>query len=80
MLLIDITGNGGGSEWAEAVARIFSAKQIVSKRRGMVRGEHWAEQWRSLARRRGPLQSFNNRCLSQDEACRSSSRAPVRYC
>src|SRR6185503_19551922 len=38
VLLIDITGNGGGSEWTEAVARIVSAKRIVSERRGMVRG------------------------------------------
>jgi hypothetical protein len=48
VLLIDITGNGGGSEWSEAVARIFSAKPIVSERRGMVRGKHWADQWRDL--------------------------------
>lgn len=48
VLLIDITGNGGGSEWAEAVARIFSGRRIVSERRGMVRGEHWAKQWRDL--------------------------------
>lgn len=50
VLLIDITRNGGGSEWAEAVARIFSAKQLVSERRGMVRGEHWANEWRDLER------------------------------
>jgi C-terminal processing protease CtpA/Prc len=49
VILIDVTNNGGGSEWAEAVARIFSAKQLVSERRGFVRGEHWAKQWRSLA-------------------------------
>jgi hypothetical protein len=48
VLLIDISGNGGGSEWAEAAARIFSGKRILSERRGMVRGEHWAEQWRDL--------------------------------
>jgi hypothetical protein len=49
VLLVDITNNGGGSEWAEAAARIFSAKQLVSERRGFVRGEHWAKQWRDLA-------------------------------
>lgn len=48
VLLVDITGNGGGSEWAEAVARIVSGKGLVSERRGMVRGEHWASQWRDL--------------------------------
>ena len=49
-LLVDITGNGGGSEWAEAAARIFSPRQLVSERRGFVRGEHWAKQWRDLSR------------------------------
>ena len=48
-LLVDITDNGGGSEWAEAAARIFSPKQLVSERRGFVRGEHWAKQWRDLS-------------------------------
>jgi hypothetical protein len=49
ILLVDITDNGGGSEWAEAAARIFSPKQLVSERRGFVRGEHWAKQWQFLA-------------------------------
>lgn len=49
ILLVDITNNGGGSEWAEAAARIFSPRQLVSERRGFVRGEHWAKQWRELA-------------------------------
>ena len=50
-LLVDITNNGGGSEWAEAAARIFSPKLLVSERRGFVRGEHWAKQWHELATR-----------------------------
>ena len=41
-LLVDVTNNGGGSEWAEAAARMFSSRQLVSERRGFVRGEHWA--------------------------------------
>jgi hypothetical protein len=49
VLLIDITDNGGGSEWSEAAARIFSPRLLVSERRGFVRGEHWAKQWRDLA-------------------------------
>ena len=48
-LLVDITDNGGGSEWAEAAARIVSPKPLVSERRGFVRGEHWAKQWRDLS-------------------------------
>jgi hypothetical protein len=49
VLVVDITNNGGGSEWAEAAARIFSSKLLVSQRRGFVRGEHWAKQWQFLA-------------------------------
>jgi len=47
-LLIDISNNGGGSEWAEAAARIFSGKTLTSEKRGFVRGDHWAKQWREL--------------------------------
>lgn len=48
-LLVDLTDNGGGSEWAEAAARILSPKALISERRGFVRGSHWAAQWKSLA-------------------------------
>jgi C-terminal processing protease CtpA/Prc len=48
-LLVDITGNGGGSEWAEAAARMLSPQPLLSKRMGFVRGEHWAKHWRDLA-------------------------------
>ena len=44
VLLVDISSNGGGSEWAEAAARMVSGKLLVSERRGFVRGEHWAKQ------------------------------------
>jgi hypothetical protein len=49
VLLVDLTGNGGGSEWAEAAARMFTPKLLVSERLGYVRGEHWTKQWRNLA-------------------------------
>ena len=48
-LMVDISGNGGGSEWAEAAARILTARQILSAKRGFVRGSHWAAQWKALA-------------------------------
>jgi hypothetical protein len=50
-LLVDITGNGGGSEWAEAAARSVSGRPLVSARRGFVRGPHWARQWGGLAQK-----------------------------
>ena len=49
VLLIDITGNGGGSEWVEAAARIISPLRLHSQRRYGVRGAHWADYWTSLA-------------------------------
>jgi len=50
VLLVDITNNGGGTEWAEAAARILSPKMLTSERRGFVRGPHWSAQWGALAR------------------------------
>jgi hypothetical protein len=48
-LLVDLTDNGGGSEWAEAAARMLSRQALISERRGFVRGPHWSEQWKTLA-------------------------------
>lgn len=42
-LVVDIAGNGGGSEWAEAVARMLTPRRLKSERMGFVRGEHWAK-------------------------------------
>ena len=50
-LMVDLTGNGGGSEWAEAAARALTSRRLVSARLGFVRGAHWAKQWRDLAER-----------------------------
>ncbi|WP_188054336.1 S41 family peptidase [Sphingosinithalassobacter sp. CS137] len=48
-LLVDLTGNGGGSEWAEAAARMLTPRRLESARVGFVRGEHWARQWANTA-------------------------------
>lgn len=48
VLLVDVSNNGGGSEWAEAAARMVSPKPLRSERVGFVRGEHWAKQWADL--------------------------------
>lgn len=50
-LLVDLTGNEGGSEWTEAAARILTPRLLTSERLGFVRGPHWSEQWKSLAER-----------------------------
>jgi hypothetical protein len=36
-LVVDVTGNGGGSEWVDPVTRIFSAKPLRSMRASMIR-------------------------------------------
>jgi len=44
LLLVDITGNGGGTNWTEAVARTLSAKSLLSPRQQFIRHEHWTKQ------------------------------------
>ena len=51
VLLVDITNNGGGSEWAEVAARMLTPRLLESARHGFVRGDHWAKQWRALSER-----------------------------
>jgi hypothetical protein len=43
VLLVDITGNGGGTQWAEAAARMMTPLRLKSERMGFVRGPHWAK-------------------------------------
>jgi hypothetical protein len=51
VLVVDLTGNGGGSEWAEAAARMLSGRPLQSAPLGFVRGPHWERQWGQLAER-----------------------------
>ena len=43
VLLLDVADNGGGTEWAEAAARMVTAIRLKSERVGFVRGPHWAK-------------------------------------
>jgi hypothetical protein len=45
VLMVDITNNGGGSEWSEAVARELSRKQLLAESLGFVRGPLWTKHW-----------------------------------
>ena len=49
LLMIDLSANGGGSEWAEAAARIVSPVPLTSARMGFLRGDHWVRHWAELA-------------------------------
>lgn len=84
-LLLDLGGNGGGSEWAEVVARMLTPKRLVSTRRGYVRGPHWAKIWRSLEsdfidgarRERGPLR---RQLLAWAQEARAAALDSERVC
>ena len=43
ILLVDIAGNGGGTEWVEAVVRTVTPVRLRSARVGFIRHPHWAE-------------------------------------
>lgn len=62
-LVVDVTGNGGGSEWVQAVARMLSPRELVSQRLGFVRGPHWAGTWTRLGER---LRGFARTASPQD--------------
>ncbi len=49
-LLIDITGNGGGTNWVEPAARVLTPVPLKSPRIGFVRHEHWARDFRERLR------------------------------
>jgi hypothetical protein len=44
-LLIDVAGNGGGTEWAEAAARMVSGLRLNSERMDFVRGPQWTKEF-----------------------------------
>jgi C-terminal processing protease CtpA/Prc len=47
-LLVDITHNGGGSEWAEAAARELTPVRLKSEQLRFVRGAHWIKKFADL--------------------------------
>ena len=65
ILLIDIAGNGGGSEWVEAAVRMVTSVRLKAERMGFVRGPHWAER---LARRGAALRDAAATATGADRA------------
>ena len=43
-ILVDITHNGGGSNWAEAPPRVLSRVPLRESRFGFIKREHWTKQ------------------------------------
>jgi hypothetical protein len=46
-LIIDLTGNGGGTEWADYAAVALTPNKLKAPRVAFVRGEHWARAFQS---------------------------------
>lgn len=44
-LLVDLAGNGGGSEWTEVAVRLFSPVRLKSARVSFPRHPHWVERF-----------------------------------
>lgn len=65
LLIVDITGNGGGSEWTEAAARMMTPRRLTSARVGFVRGKHWERLWQEQAQR---LRQFAAKARGNDKA------------
>ena len=45
-IVIDVTGNGGGSDWADAATRIVTAPGLVAPPMAFIRHPHWVKQLR----------------------------------
>lgn len=65
LLIVDITGNSGGSEWTEAAARMVTPRRLTSARAGFVRGKHWQRLWQAQAQR---LREFAAKAPANDKA------------
>jgi hypothetical protein len=65
VLLIDIAGNGGGSEWVETAARMVTPIRITAEALGFVRGAHWIKKLADLERK---LRQFAKTASIEDRA------------
>ncbi len=43
-LMVDITGNGGGTNWVEPAARVMTPKPLLSPKTEFIRHKHWVKQ------------------------------------
>jgi hypothetical protein len=43
-IAVDITGNGGGSDWVDPATRVFTPMPIATRGMGAVRHEHWVKE------------------------------------
>jgi hypothetical protein len=80
VLMVDIAGNGGGTEWAEAAARMFSSVRLASAPVFFARGEHWATQFTDIGhnlRRYAKTASGTDRKMLLDLAVQADAKRIV---
>lgn len=65
LVLVDVANNGGGTEWAEAAARMVTAIHLKSERAGFVRGAHWSG---ALVKKEAELRAAAENANEQDRA------------
>jgi len=81
-LLVDITHNGGGSDWVEAAPRALSSKPLRDPRLAFIKNEHWTTQLEDalkevdtdLNNHRGPNQLLRNAAATLERAIAASKR------
>jgi len=68
-IAVDLTGNGGGTDWAAAAARLFAAAPVPCGKRVVARHPHWRihfqEQARELTRARDQAREADRALLDQ---------------
>jgi hypothetical protein len=84
VLLIDLTRNGGGTEWAEAAARIVSPVPLRSAQIRVIRNNNLVKRWSGLAtrlRREAEIERSEDQTILLDLAKRADAIAnQVRPC
>jgi hypothetical protein len=78
MLMVDLTRNGGGTEWAEAAARIVSPISLRSAPLAVMRGDTWVHRWGDLAaklRKEASRASSADRAILLDFSARAQATA-----
>lgn len=66
VLVVDVTGNGGGTNWVEPAARTLTAVPLQAPRMAVIRHDHWRRQ---LRKRLGTVEA--------DLALATGERAPL---
>lgn len=64
-LVLDLTNNGGGTDWVGAVIRMFTSKPILCGQFGFIRHQHWAKKFQED--KSDYLEAFKNTKTSSEK-------------